>query len=96
MESNTKNYSQEDLDSLLEAVYRVVKWQTYDCITEDSVIWDFISELHTEASYLDPDRYAKAQQEGIREALNDGARPEDVEQAGYELPPELQEEPKHA
>lgn len=25
MESNTKNYSQEDLDDLLEAVYKVVK-----------------------------------------------------------------------
>ena len=96
MANDTKTYSQEDLEQLLDAVYAIAKWQAYDNITEDSAVWEFIYDLMTEAAYLDPDRYEKAQQDGVREALDAGADKDEVLEAGYELPPELQEEPKHA
>ena len=91
-------YNQEALEPLLDAVYRLAKWTTYDNITTESAVWEFISALMDEAAYMDIDRYSKAQEDGIREALKDGATINDVEDAGYEVPDYLKtdEEPQHA
>ena len=91
-------YNQEELEPLLAAVYRLAKWIAYDNITTESAVWEFISELMDEAAYMDSDRYSKAQEDGIREALQDGATINAVEDAGYEVPDYLKtdEEPRHA
>ena len=56
-----------------------------------------ICDLADGAAYMDPDRYEKAQLDGIREALQDGATEDDVIDAGYEMPEDkTDEEPQHA
>ena len=90
-------YDKDALESLLDSVYRLIKWRTYDSITQENAILEFISDLADGAAYMDPDRYEKAQLDGIREALQDGATEDDVIDAGYEMPEDkTDEEPQHA
>lgn len=80
-------YNTEELENLLESIYMLVKYHTYDNIMQTAEAAEsFVFDVIDDASVLDPERFEKARQAGIQEALEDGANKEDVEEAGYDMP----------
>ena len=82
--------NEQETENLLDLLYNFLKWHVYDEIAGSDISDDYRYDIIQALCGVDEDRFDKARELAIAEALRDGVEPEQIKAAGYELPKESQ------
>ena len=80
--------NEQETENLLNLLYNFLKWHVYDEIAGSNISDDYRYDIIAALCRADEERFDKARELAIAEALRDGVEPEQITGAGYELPKE--------